>query len=169
MKSSQGWRWLQRVTMLAIAGAVLGCSRGQEVTPEALAEAKQVWKNAGINDYELEWTATGQNNVHYNVTVQGGEVRKVVSVQADGSQLERHPPDTRFYSMDGLILTVADELAQLKMDRPFNQPKGVKVVMRFEPDRKLGYPHWYRRDVLGTSQSLRIDVLKLLPARPEAK
>jgi Family of unknown function (DUF6174) len=167
MSSSLGWRPGRRVAtvgVLAIAAFALGCSRGQEVTPQALAQARQLWKDAGISAYELEWTVTGPNNAHYDVTVQGGQVRKVMSVQPDGHQVEREPPDTRFYSVDGLFLTIADELAQLKTDRPFNQPPGTKVLMRFQPDSKLGYPRWYRRDVMGTSQAMRIDVVKLVPS-----
>ena len=65
--------------------------------------------------------------------------------------------------MDGLFLTIAEELSVLKTDRPFGQPKGTKVLMRFEPDPKRGYPHWYRRDVMGTPQGTRIDVIRLVP------
>ncbi len=166
MSSSLGWRpgqHVARVGVLAIAAFAIGCSRGQEVTPEALTQARQLWKDAGISDYELEWTATGPNNAHYDVTVQGGEVRKVISVLPDGQRMEPRAADTRFYSVDGLFLTIADELAQLKTDRPFNQPRGTRVLMRFQPDSKLGYPRWYRRDVMGTSQAMRIDVVKLVP------
>ena len=35
--------------------------------------------------------------------------------------------------------------------------------MRFKPDPKLGYPLWYRRDVMGTTQAIAIDVVKLVP------
>ena len=41
--------------------------------------------------------------------------------------------------------------------------------MRFKPDPKLGYPHWYRRDVMGTSLSIAIDVVKLVPASNRAR
>ena len=71
-------------------------------------------------------------------------------------------PRPRYFSVDGLFLTIANELALMKTDRPFNAPKGTKVVMRFQPDSKLGYPHWYRRDVMGTSQMMTIDVLQLV-------
>jgi hypothetical protein len=50
-----------------------------------------------------------------------------------------------------------------KAERPFDQPRGTRVVMRFKPDDKLGYPHWYHRDVLGTSASMAIDVKALTP------
>jgi hypothetical protein len=151
---------------LAILGAESGCGGGQEATPEAIEEARQLWKKAGIRDYELDWTVTGAQNNHYYVTVNGGEVRKVESVRPDGQRFALKPADTRFYSVDGLFLTIADELAQLKTDLPFSQPQGTKIVMRFKPDPKLGYPHWYRRDVMGTSLAIAIDVVKLVPKAP---
>ena len=88
------------------------------------------------------------------------------AVAPDGRRYELHPAEPRFFGVDGLFTTIADELAQLKSDRPFGQPKGTKVVMRFTPDPKLGYPRFYRRDVLGTSQGLAIDVVRLVPVQP---
>jgi len=149
--------------ILAILGSMLGCAGGKEVTPEAIAAARRLWKQAGIPNYDLEWTVTGRNNAHYFVTVRGGEVRRLESVRPDGtrSKLPSHEP--RYFGVDGLFLTMADELALLKTASPFSEPKGTKVVMRFEPDSKWGYPHWYRRDVLGASQGMRIDVIRLVP------
>ena len=85
------------------------------------------------------------------------------SIASDGRRFEVRPPAPRFYGVDGLFTTIADELAQLKTDQPFGQPKGTKVVMRFTPDPRLGCPRSYRRDVLGTSQGLAIDVIRLIP------
>jgi hypothetical protein len=166
MNRSPQVRWIDDrkvFGLLTILGATIGCAGGQEVTAEAINEAKQVWKTAAIRDYDLDWTVTGAQNNHYYVTVSGGDVRKVESAQADGRRFELHPSETRFYSVDGLFLTIADELAQLKTDHPFGQPQGTKVVMRFKPDAKLGYPLWYRRDVMGTTQAIAIDVVKLVP------
>ena len=150
---------------LAILGSALGCSGGQNVTPEAIDQAKRLWKETGIRDYELElnWTTNGQTHSHYLVVVKDGDVRQVESVLADGRRIDLHPGSPRYFSVEGLFLTMADELALLKTDRPFGQPQGTKVVMRFKADPKLGYPLWYRRDVLGTSQSVSIDVIKLVP------
>jgi len=154
------------LVILMTLGATIGCSGGQEVTPEALEQAKRLWTKAGIRDYDLDWTVTGAQNNHYYVTVQGGEVRKVESVQPDGRRGDLRPAKTQYYSVDGLFLTIAEELALLKTDRPFDQPKGTKVVMRFKPDPKLGYPLWYRRDAMGTPQAIAIDVVKLVPKPP---
>ncbi len=156
-------RWLVRLGTLLMLWLALGCSGGQEVTSEAIEKAKDHWSGAGIRDYDLDWVTTGRNNSHYFVKVRGNAVRQVDSVLTDGRTIELHPGEPRFYGVDGLFLTIADELAQLRTDTPFGQPKGTKVVMRFKADPKLGYPLWYRRDVLGTLQSVSIDVLKLVP------
>jgi hypothetical protein len=166
MKRSSYVYHFQTCAMLGLImslGGTLGCAGGQDVTPEALAQAKQVWTKSGIRDYDLEWTVTGAQSNHFYVRVNSGEVRKVESVQPDGQRSVLKPADTSYYSVDGLFLTIANELAQLKTDHPFDQPKGTKVVMRFKPDPKLGYPLWYRRDVMGTSQAIAIDVVKLVP------
>jgi hypothetical protein len=150
---------------LAILWSTLGCAGGQNVTPEAIEQAKRIWKEAGVRDYELElnWTANGQNHSHYIVSVKDGEVRQIESVLTDGRRIDLHPGSPRYFSVDGLFLTIADELALCKTDKPFGQPPGTKVVMRFKADPTLGYPLWYRRDVLGTSQSVNIEVIKLVP------
>jgi hypothetical protein len=172
MNSSPRRRRARRLAILGLVALlvpVIGCAGGQEVTPEALDQAKRLWTQAGIRDYDLEWTTAGRNNAHYFVTVRGGDVRKVEAVATDGHKLELHPAETRFFGVDGLFMTIADELALLKTDQPFGQPKGTKVVMRFKPDAKLGYPLWYRRDVLGTPLSVSIDVVKLTPSESISK
>src|SRR5262249_3955311 len=143
------------VTLLSMAALAMlpfcaGCSGGQSVTPEAIAAARKTWAQAEVRDYDLEWTVTGMNTAHYFVTVRAGIVGKIESVAPDGRRFELHSNEPKYFGVDGLFTTIADELAQLKMDRPFGQPKGTKVVMRFTPDPKLGYPRSYRRDVLGT-------------------
>jgi len=161
-------REMGTLVILAWLGTMAGCDGGQAVTPEAIDQAKRLWSLAGVRDYELDWSVTGPNNAHYVVTVQAGEVREVDAIQPDGRRVELHPGSPRFFGVDGLFVTISDELAQLKTDKPFGQPTGTKVVMRFRPDAKLGYPHWYRRDVLGTSQAVTIDVNRLVPAATSA-
>ncbi len=150
------------IVSLVAACVLSGCSGGEAVTPQTIAAAKAKWAAAGIRDYDLEWTVAGPNRAHYYVTVRGGEVRRVESVAPDGRRFELHPAEPRFYGVAGLFITIADELAQLQTAAPFGQPKGTKVVTRFTPDPKLGYPRSYRRDVLGTSQGLAIEVSRLI-------
>jgi hypothetical protein len=161
-------RALGTLIILAWLGTMAGCDGGQAVTPEAIDQAKRLWSLAGIRDYELDWSVTGPNSAHYVVAVQAGEVRKIDALEPDGRRVELHPGSPRFFGVDGLFVTISDELAQLKTEKPFGQPTGTKVVMRFRPDTKLGYPHWYRRDVLGTSQAVTIDVNKFVPSATSA-
>ena len=143
-----------------------GCAGGQEVTPDLVTQAKRLWAQAKIGDYDLDWNVRGPNNARYFVTVRGGEVRKIESISRDGGKVELHPGDPRFFSVDGLFHTIDDELALRNSDKPFGQPKGTRVVMRFSPDDKLGYPRWYHRDVMGTPLSIAIEVNKLTPLTP---
>src|SRR5262249_43918603 len=137
----------------------------QEVTPEAVRAAEQLWTRADMQDYDLDWSVSGPNNAHYLVTVRGAEVRKIESIRPDGTKVLLRPAETRMDSVDGLFRTPEEELAVCsKSERPFGQPKGSKVVMRFRPDAKLGYPHWYHRDVLGSPMSVAIEVNALTPA-----
>lgn len=145
-----------------------GCSGGQAVTSENVEAARRLWTKAGIRDYDLEYT-TAPSNGHFLVTVHDGEVKKIEAIGPGGARHELHPGAPRYYSVDGIFVTIADELAQLKKSTPFEQPKGTKIVMKFNTNSKLGYPEWYHRDIMGTSQSARIDVIRLTPTAAELK
>jgi hypothetical protein len=134
------------------------------VTPRSLAEARRRWEQAGIRDYDLEWMSSGSGHGHYVVTVRGGEVVSIESVLPGGKKVVANSNEPRFFGVEGLFMVIADELLiQLESSAPFGQPKGTKSVLRFTPDPKLGYPRRYRRDVLGTPQSLAIDVIRFEP------
>ena len=72
--------------LLSLIGSTLGCGGGQPVTAETLEAARTLWKQAGITDYELEWTVTGPNNAHYFVTVEDSKVRKLELIQPNGER-----------------------------------------------------------------------------------
>ena len=70
-----------------------------------------------------------------------------------------------FFGVDGLFRTMDEELAVCsKSETPFGQPKGTKVVMRFQPDDKLGIPTGTTA-TCWASASIAIDV-NALSARP---
>ncbi len=158
---------LRRVAFLVAVvawAAAEGCSGGQTVTPENLDAARQLWAKAGIRDYDLEYT-TAPADGHFLVTVRGGEVKKVEGIRPGGDRNELHPAAPRYYSVDGIFTTIADELAKLKEDKPFDQPKGTTIVMKFKTNPELGYPEWWHRDIMGASRSARIEIKKLTPTR----
>ena len=83
-----GFRRFAMLGILAVAGRhESAAAGGQEVTPEAIDQARQLWTKAGIRDYDLEWTVAGAQSNHYYVTVRGGEVRKVEAVRPDGQRI----------------------------------------------------------------------------------
>lgn len=164
--AGRAWKQAIAVTrncalLCALCLALAGCGRGHDVTSESLLSARKAWQKANLENYNLEWTSTGASRGHYRVFVRDGKVKRVISVLPNGKQVEVHPAQPKFYSVDGLLQVIEDELAQLKADRPFNQPKGTKTVLWFSADPELGYPRKYRRDVLGTPQGESIDVIRL--------
>jgi hypothetical protein len=162
--------WYATLGLPAFLMAITGCGGGLEATPEAVHSARQLWTGAGIQDYDLDWSVTGPNTAHYLVTVRGGEVRTVEMIRPDGGKVELHPEKKQFFGVDGLFLTMDEELAVCsKSEKPFGQPKGTRIVMRFRPDEKLGYPHWYHRDVLGSPMSMAINVNAMTPAPASMK
>lgn len=149
--------------MAALLLALAGCGGGEDVTAGSIQAARQRWQAARLHDYDLEWTSWGLREAHYVVSVRDDRVRAIELVRPDGRKLPIHSPEPRYFGVDGLFTTIADELAQLGTDRPFGQPKGTQVVLRFTPDPKLGYPRRYRRDVAGARATLGIDVVRLTP------
>jgi hypothetical protein len=155
-------------TALALWLAALpGCGGGQDVTPQALRDARRTWERAGPRDYDLEWTSSGAQNGHYRVFVRGGDVETVHTVLPDGREIEAHSAQPESFGIDGLFQIIEEELAQRQADRPFGQPPGTTAVLRFVPDPRLGYPRSYRRDVLGVPKGIAIDVIRLVPVRSD--
>ena len=162
-----------RPAMLFLLGVLTacsaaGCSGGENVTSEKIAAARQLWSKAGIRDYDLEYT-TAPASGHFLVTVRDGAVKKVEGIGPQGERTELRIAAPRYYSVDGIFTTIADELAQLTQAQPFDQPKGTTIVMKFKPNPELGYPEWYRRDIMGTSRSARIDIVRVTPVGGASK
>jgi Family of unknown function (DUF6174) len=157
-----------RFMLIALLLAAAGCAGGEAVTTQSIALARSKWEKANIQNYNLEWTTTGQRNSRYRVTVRRGKVKRIDSVLPDGRMVEMHPAEPGFYGVDGLFQVIEEELAQLRSENPFGRPRGTTAVLRFTPDPKLGYPRSYQRDVAGTPQGLSLDVIRLDIVPPEA-
>lgn len=160
---------LMLMLMLAPALAGLaGCGGGEPVNERTLAQARRQWAKAGVRDYLLEWTASGRIDAFYRVAVRDGEVQSVEQVLHDGRTVTLHPARPRFFGVDGLFLTIADDYAQLKLPTPFGRPRGTKTVLRFTPDPEYGFPRRYRFDMVGAPLALAIDVVRFTPGKPRA-
>jgi hypothetical protein len=153
---------------LSLALLLAGCAGGEDLTTRSLRAAQRAWEGAGLRDYDLEWASSGARVGRYRVFVRDGRVRAIYMVQPDGKEAVARPAEPRFFGVDGLFQVLEEELDQAQEDAPFGQPRGSRVVLKFTPDPKLGYPRDYRRDVLGGHARLAIDVLRLDPAPPAA-
>ena len=159
--------------LMAVVCVLTGCAGGEDVTVRSLANARRTWDAAKIRDYNLEWTSSGERAGHYLVFVRDGDVKAIRQYVEDSRsgairEIEARPGDPSYYGVEGLFKILDEERAQLRDDRPFGQPKGATVVLRFAPDPRLGYPKRYRRDVVGSPKGLALDVLRLVPNPPAA-
>ncbi|MEO6809955.1 MAG: DUF6174 domain-containing protein [Isosphaeraceae bacterium] len=164
----------QRVPYFALVLLVLaGCAGGEEVNTRTIKAAERTWQASGIKDYNLEWTTSGIRENHYRVFVRDGQVRAIYLVQPDGREIVAKPGEPQAFGVEGLFRTIEEELDMALSDNPFGQPKGTRVVLKFTPDPRLGYPTEFHRDVIGGPRGLVIHVTgfdpKPAPAIPPPK
>lgn len=149
--------------------ALCGCGSGVEVNALNLARARATWDGAKVRDYDLEWTTSGDQTGHYVVFVRGGSVKAIHGFVEDRKarqvrEIEVKPGDPSYYGVEGLFRIVAEELAQCADGgSALGASKGAKILLKFTPDAKLGYPRRYRRDVVGQPRRLALDVVRLDP------
>jgi hypothetical protein len=160
-----------RLATLLVLMTLGGCGGGEDVSTRNLAAARRTWDEAKIRDYDLEWTTSGASNNHYRVFVRGGAVKAVYQFVEDRKagktrEIAAKPGNPSYYGVEGLYKIIEEEQSQLDEPAPFGQPKGTRVLLRFTPDPKLGYPKRYRRDVVGSPKGLAIDVIRFIPNPP---
>lgn len=154
--------------MLCLSGFT-GCGEGGEPLDAArLDAAESLWNKSGPADYNLQWQSiSARNQAVYQVYVRQGEVRSVRLVRPDGKAIALKPAEPGFYSVPGLFRTIREELAQSRQPKPFDQPDGTTVLLSIKTDPTLGYPTFYRRDILGVDQRMGMDVTRFEPTRAE--
>ncbi len=154
--------------------AVCGCGGGVEVNALNLAQARSLWDAAKVHDYDLEWTTSGDQNGHYVAFVRGGSVKAIHAFVEDRKarrmrEIEVKPGDPSYYGVEGLFKIIKEEQAQCADGgSALGASKGARMLLKFTPDPKLGYPRRYRRDVVGQTRRLALDVVRLDPRDPGA-
>jgi Family of unknown function (DUF6174) len=126
MPRSRNWIWFFAVLgLLAVAAVAINgvYNMRLQLTPEALAHARELWEKNGPRDYLLEYTKTIDRAETFIVTVRNGETRSVV-LNPGEQQLKLEARQYRFYGMDALfddIDTLLKRDAQPGSPRAFNQ------------------------------------------------
>ena len=129
------------------------------LTQEALAQARQRWRNAGIHSYRATYRMHGSL---YEVEVRGG---LVAAINVNGQTPSIAQPSA--YSIDGLFDTLQTELENIAdSSNPLGTDPG-NVVARVRFDDRLGYPQRYIRGGAGLSRGSTLEMLEFHPALSE--
>ncbi len=128
------------------------------LTQEALTQARQRWRNAGIRSYRATYRMHGSL---YEVEVRNG---LVAAITVNGQTPSIAQPSA--YSIEGLLDTLQTELENINdSSNPLGTPPG-NVVARVRFDDNLGYPERYIRGGTGLSRGSTLEMLQFHAAEP---
>lgn len=152
--NNRGWIWFFVIlTALAVSATVILIvfNLQQQLKPEQLEAARQLWKKNDIRDYTMTYTVRTNDQEkadRYFVKVQGG---KVVEAKFNG-QAE---PAGRLhhYGMDRLFAYIEDFH---KIDSEKGKPR--TFVRAIFDEQKTGGLRWYVRRVMGGNERQEITV-----------
>jgi hypothetical protein len=162
-RRSRGWIPFYLVVLgLAVgAGVILVVyNLKQQLKPEDLQAAWDLWKKKGPKDYVLIYTVKkgeDQDEERFQVRVVRG---KTVSVERTAGQ-HTEPLEQRlniYYGMDELFAWVTDYMRQDA------EPAKPRVYIRAVFDPKDSHLAWYVRRVMGSRERVEITVLELQTA-----
>lgn len=152
---NRGWIWYFILLLVLTATSLsilIGFNRGQQLKPEQLQAAEQLWQQHGPKDYDLEYTQKGTVPGRYKVRVRNG---KVVSAVRDGQPLEARL--YRYCDMPALFGFIDDYL------REDAQPNRPATFTTAAFDGHDGHVLHYVRRVMGSQERQEMTV-QLQPA-----
>jgi hypothetical protein len=151
---NRGWLWFFALLVVLTLTAIIVEVRfnaGQQLTPEKLAQARQLWRENGPRDYDLTYTKKGDVNGEFFAQVRGG---KVVYATMDGQPLEERLFPT--VSMNALFHDI-EQFLELDTEA------GVRAFTTATFDPRDGHLQRFVRSVMSKRQRIEITV-KLRPA-----
>jgi hypothetical protein len=136
--------------LLAVVGGIAGvrlliAERLPDLTEDRLAQAEQLWQNAGPQNYDIDVELRGTQPGTVRVQVRGGDV---VTMTRNGRIPQ--PWTWPYWSVPGMLETLERDL-ELAAD-PVHETGaalGTQWRLRCEFDAELGYPRRYHRYVSG--------------------
>src|SRR5262245_4057028 len=107
--SDRTWSFLKWSGVGVIAAAILAVpylpGRTDPVTREALAQARALWEQAGIINYDLDLETWGVQSGRYHVQVRDG---RLVQITRNGTAAD--PAEGDYWTVDGLFRVIEEEL-----------------------------------------------------------
>jgi len=135
--------------------SLIGCAKGETLTPADLGAAKNMWQQNGFQSYALTLEITGDKieTGLFEIEVNKGEITKATR---NGDNLAT---TDGFYTIDGIFVFLENEL-ELGNDpaRYFGAAPGSRIYMRAHFDPQLGYPTRYLRAVTDTKHNIKVEV-----------
>lgn len=146
---------------LLVVIAITGRDPLPRLTRETLDAAVARWLQAGPANYDLDLVLTGAQTGNLHIEVRDGDVIKMTR---DGkAPVQRRTWD--FWSVPNQIAMMDEDLVAAESDpqRAFGVADRGQIVLQAEFDPVLGYPRRYRRQVLGTSNTIEWRVMQFTP------
>lgn len=152
------WVWFFAVLgFLGVAAVGINAvyNMRQQLSAEALEQARRLWEKNGPHDYDLEYVKTlGTGTETLVVKVRNGK-----TVAVDGNVfMDEGRNKEQFYSRYGMDALFDDIDSFLKQDARPGSPRAFNVA-QFDPDD--GHLLYYRRSVSATRQQVQIQVKRL--------
>lgn len=135
------------ISGLVTAGAtllVVFIFRGRldAVDENRLSAASELWRTAGIRDYDLHLHVTNRQRDDYRIQVRDGEVQRVV---LNGNELTRRHSFPA-WSVEGMLETIRRDLENHRRYERGERGRDVcQLLIRGRFHRQLGYPEKYIR------------------------
>jgi hypothetical protein len=169
-KSRRSWNWVWFFAVLAFLGlSAVGINAvynmRQQLTPEALEQARKLWEKNGPADYDLEYTKTlalGPDTTSTEKLIVKVRNRKTIAVEGNVFIDEGRDKEL-FYSRYGMDALFDDIETFLKEDARPQSPRAFNRAM-FDPAD--GHLLDYLRSVSATRQRVHIQVKRLDPKAP---
>ena len=134
------------------------------LSAEALREARELWRQRGPSDYDVEVRVEGPQPGTYRVSVRGGQAIK--AFRNDRPLTQQRTFGT--WSVPGMFATIGRDVEQVERRASGNADRFTPdLTLRASFDRELGYPRRYVRMESGSTRDVSWEVTKLeAAARP---
>lgn len=156
-----------RWTALALAFVAAGITlwflyrgEGDPLTEKKLAEARTLWKSAGLTEYDIEIEVSGGQQATHVLSVRGG---KVTTMTTNGVAAPERI--WAVWTVEGMFDTLETELRNAAAPKvPYGVDDPADVVLQVAFDDKLGLPRRFFRHVLGSDRGgIEWDITRFEP------
>jgi hypothetical protein len=132
------------------------------LSADALRAARELWRQHGPEDYDLEVRVEGPQPGNYRVQVRGGQA--IAAFRNDQPLAQQRTLGT--WSVLGMFATIGRDVEQVERRASGNADRFTPdLTLRASFDRELGYPRRYVRMESGSTLDVSWEVTKFEAAK----